>query len=75
MDSIILMKEVMKSLLHPRCLHVKNYYYFTAGLDTPLLLLCLVVILRFLMHVLGNLLYVMHVSLINIQEFPILVWD
>ena len=39
MDSIILMKEVMKLLLHPKCLHVKNYYYSTAGLDTPLLLL------------------------------------
>lgn len=25
MDSIILMKGVMKLLLHPRCLHVKNY--------------------------------------------------
>jgi len=44
------------------------------GLDTPLLLLCLVVILHFLMRVLKNLLYVMHVNMLNIQEFPILVW-
>ena len=74
MDSIILLKEVMKLFLHPKCLHVKNYYYSTAGLDTPLLLLYLVVILHFLMRVLKNLLYVMHVNMLNIQEFPILVW-
>uniref|UniRef100_A0A0A8XQH5 Uncharacterized protein n=1 Tax=Arundo donax TaxID=35708 RepID=A0A0A8XQH5_ARUDO len=74
MDSIILMKEVIKLLLQPRCLHVRNYYYFIAGLDTPLLLLFLAFICLFLMHVLGNPLYVMLVSLLNIQGFYILVW-
>uniref|UniRef100_A0A0A9GFZ9 Uncharacterized protein n=1 Tax=Arundo donax TaxID=35708 RepID=A0A0A9GFZ9_ARUDO len=68
------MKEVMKLLMQPRCLRVKNYYYFIAGLDTPLLHLCHAFIRVFLVHVLGNPLYVMLVSLLNIQGFPILVW-
>ena len=61
-NGLYYLDEVMKLHLQHKCLHVKNYYCFIAGLGIPLLLLCLIVILLFLVLVIKNLLYVMLAS-------------